>query len=76
MKLPETLARINSELRRRHDAGQSTNVVDFEAKPLLDDNLGVFMRYTFRCADGDSFAFDSMEIPSVVRKALQEKSMQ
>lgn len=75
-KMPETLQRINSELRRRHAAGLSTDVVDFEWKPLLDDNVGVFSRLTFIFSDGDRFTFDTTEMPPEMRKALQEGAMQ
>lgn len=76
MKMVETLNRINAELRRRHLAGRSTDITDFEWKPLVDDNVGVFSRNTFHFADGDTFTFDSTEMSPEMRKALQERAMQ
>ncbi len=76
MKLPETLARLNAELRRRHAAGLSTDIVDLDAKPMVDEHVGVFMRYVFHLSDGGCFSFDSREMPSELRTALRERAMQ
>ncbi len=76
MKLPDLQARVNAELRDRHATGRSTDIVNCEWVPLVDDSIGVFVRNKFHFADGDILVLDSTEMDSELRKALQARAMQ
>jgi len=76
MKLPDLQARVNAELRERHAAGRSVDIIDVEWTPLVDDDIGVFTRNTFHFADGDILVLDSQEMSDELRIALQQRAMQ
>ena len=66
-KLPETLARLNRELRARHDAGLCTEIADVDMRFLRDDRVGLFARVTFIMEDGSKFTLDTREFADMLR---------
>ncbi|MEX2150702.1 MAG: hypothetical protein WD793_10830 [Steroidobacteraceae bacterium] len=67
--LPETLARVNDELQRRHAAGLSDRLTDFGVEILRDDRVGLFLRITITLADGDQFTLDTQECHAALAAA-------
>ena len=65
-KLPETLERLNRELRALRDA-LSDEIADFDCKSLHDDHIGPFARLTFVMADGGKLTFDRLEFADILR---------
>ena len=66
-KLPETLERLNRELRALRDAGLSDEIADFDVRFLRDDQAGHFARLTFHMADGGKLTFDTLEFADILR---------
>ena len=61
-RLPQTLAKVNAALARRHVRGLSVEVIDVKPQALHDASLGHFMRFRFVLDDGDVFHVDSDEM--------------
>lgn len=60
VSLPETLGRINAELRARRARSECTDIADFDAIALADED-GPYLRITFRMRDGSTFDIDTAE---------------
>lgn len=68
MKMPTTLARINTELRQR--GVRSLDDLHMSPEVLRDDREGVFLRLHFSTVGGDYFVIDTFEASELLMKAM------